>query len=165
MKTDRMLAGLIVMSCLLSLVAGLRPKWVGCHRPEAPPAAQAVRLLEPPDRAVEIRTWRIRLKADISQRLMEGRMTLLQAAAGFRALNAVPPAVHETYLDSPPSDDSERLCHRVIHWAEGHWRHNAGPAEVAACRARLEQELRDHIRAEGGVVLPEVIADDLLADR
>jgi hypothetical protein len=101
---------------------------------------------------------RILEKERVACELIDGRLTLFEAAALFRRLNEAPPrAMDATALRFPGDSGEERLCRLVIHWA---WRrlHECYPAGADELAARYEDELRRHKEWHGRVVLPDLDA-------
>jgi hypothetical protein len=97
---------------------------------------------------------RINKKICVTVKLLDGRITLFEAAALFRRLN-------EEYPRFPPDPgfkgdtEEERLCQQVITWAYGQMRIRY-PEMADEFEARLKAELRWHKDQHGTVVLPEV---------
>src|SRR5438552_3903687 len=98
---------------------------------------QRARELEQQREAIIRRTKR---KALVAQAVLAGRLSLLEAAAYFRALELEPPTFHWTAYRSiwPGGTDAERHCHEVIHYA-------CSAGTEAACD-RLRAELAEHLR-------------------
>jgi hypothetical protein len=88
--------------------------------------------------------------------LVEGRMSLLEAAARFRDLDRQPPDFHwDAFRNSMPGDsDDERHCREVIGFIET----RLPPRERTDLIARLEAELQAH-RQQGTLRLPETARD------
>jgi hypothetical protein len=87
----------------------------------------------------------------VVRELAGGRRTLLEAAAGFRALSlgdkALERPLDETY---PAGTEEERLCRWVIAYLRTTLGDEPGAAGLAT---RLEQELRQHL-LQGTLRLP-----------
>jgi hypothetical protein len=95
---------------------------------------------------------RIAVKAEVIDALVAGRLTLAEAAARFRKLNASagapPTAVKGAF---PGATEEERLCRQVISWTTC-----VGSYESAhQTRERLEAELGRLLAQDGGIRLPE----------
>ncbi len=121
----------------------------------------ALRLLvEGPQRETAIRNWeaiiqrRVRGKQQIAHDLLEGRLTLWEAAARFRQLEEQT----SEYIGYPrnlrPGETiEENLCRQVIRWAC-----NEAPVssscEQDQLAQRWEAELEEHLRQEGKIQLP-----------
>jgi hypothetical protein len=92
-------------------------------------------------------------KIDVVGRMLDGQLTLLEAAARFQAIHELHPL--PTYLDFFAGEThEERLCRCVIRYAECFF--ECERALQAAVLARLEAEL-DAQRGEHGVLtLPPV---------
>jgi hypothetical protein len=97
--------------------------------------------------------------------VIAGRVTLLQAAAGFRAAHAETCAPYRARLDVfPGRSDEERLCRRVLEAVAQELQDE--PSRRTAVLERLETELQDHLTKEGAVHLPPVdFPDDLYRAR
>jgi hypothetical protein len=98
---------------------------------------------------------RLERKEKIVKALLAGRLTLLQAAARFRALNEGPPAFGwDQFRDAMPGgSDDERHCHEVIEFAYHVVSHD-DPHRAAELREGLRAELRQHL-GRGPLRLPE----------
>jgi hypothetical protein len=79
--------------------------------------------------------------------LAAGRLTLLGAAARFRALDLAPPAFHWKAFRAAFRGDSdeERHCREVIAWVEMELE-QTDPCLALATRARLVAELEQHLK-------------------
>jgi hypothetical protein len=90
---------------------------------------------------------RLKCKYQVVQAVLARQVTLLEAAAYFRALNHQPPAFDwDTFRALRPGDsDDERHCHEVIHWVYLAVT-ETDPCEAEAVRANLSGELSDHLR-------------------
>jgi hypothetical protein len=83
----------------------------------------------------------------VAQAVIDGRLTLAKAAAQFRAINASRPPHHPIRLDAYPGQtDEERVCRQVIRYVESKL---ADQPDASAILARLENQLREHLAAEG----------------
>jgi hypothetical protein len=98
---------------------------------------------------------RIRRKERLVRNLLDGQMSLLQAAAGFHALDRLPPAVNQNVfrLVHPGTSDEERQCRAVIAWVR-HRLDKEDPCLSLAMGRRLEDELQARLR-HGPLRLPE----------
>jgi hypothetical protein len=106
------------------------------------------------DRNREALLRRIEAKEAVVAELVAGRLTLLQAAARFRALKGDPPGVAELFPPEWGRSEGERLCREVMVWVNG-WLAERAPERAAAVAARLEAELRQHRDPSGTVRLPD----------
>jgi hypothetical protein len=90
--------------------------------------------------------------------LLAGRLRLLDAAAGFRALDRMTPEfAWQQFRDLYRGDsDEERHCRHVIAFA--HAALIREPSRANEVRDRLDAELREHLR-RGPLRLPELDAD------
>jgi hypothetical protein len=69
---------------------------------------------------VEVCMWRIQHKYQIAREVLAGRVSLVEAAVQFRALNEQAPTIEwESYRSSHPGrNDAERHCHEVFRFAQ-----------------------------------------------
>jgi hypothetical protein len=85
----------------------------------------------------------------VVQAVIDGKITLVKAAARFRAINASRPPGLAVHLDLYAGQtDEERICRQVITYVESKL---AGRPEASAILARLESELQDHLAADGAI--------------
>jgi hypothetical protein len=96
-------------------------------------------------------------REEVTQDLLAGRLTLPQAAARFRALNAaVGPNVPPLGLWFPGATEEERLCRQVIAWVESASTVPRSPGSGRTARRRLVAELTALLDQGHGVIrLPE----------
>jgi hypothetical protein len=103
----------------------------------------------------EVVILRILAKQHLTSEVAAGRQPLLEAAALFRELNRLPPALHP--VDHPSlagRSEDELLCRHVIAYVaarDGDWPESAAEAAVA----RLEAELQEELRRHGAIHLPD----------
>jgi hypothetical protein len=104
------------------------------------------------DRRGQVIFWAIGKRSEIVSDLLAGRLTLFEAAAGFRAVEQVkakylPPLP----LPFPGKSEEEQLCRHVIACVE---RRLGDKPEQATVGARLQKELQEHLERYGSVHLP-----------
>ena len=106
------------------------------------PAPDEGRAQEELERAQE----RIRAKRAIALEVLAGRLTLRQAAAHFRELDAGRPERKLAHwrASCPGNTDEERYCWTVLRFVVPEVRHD--PVRAGAARRRLEAELPGHLR-------------------
>jgi hypothetical protein len=97
---------------------------------------------------------RIHEKERLAAELIDGRLTLFEAAALFHRLNAEPPAPPPLALSYPGDSEEERLCRQVIGWA-WHRLEKCDPGRANDLEGACEEELRRHKERHGTVVLPD----------
>jgi hypothetical protein len=103
-------------------------------------------ILPPDPRSAEIERS-LREKDQVARAVIDGRLTLVEAAARFRAINASRPANLPVCLDQyPGKTDEERVCREVIGYVETRLPEQPG---TSAFLARLESELEAHLAAGG----------------
>jgi hypothetical protein len=98
---------------------------------------------------------RITAKGEVIRMLVDGRVTLGEAAAWFRTLNR--PSTtggRDCAADFPGASAEERLCRQAIAWAKSKARASSASREEAVGR-RLEAEFAGLQARDGGVRLPE----------
>jgi hypothetical protein len=94
-------------------------------------------------------------KGRIIVELLDGRLTLFEAAALFRRLNAEYPVL-TIWPDWRGDCEEEQLCWGVIEWAvQTEARLRSGSLDDSEVRVRLMEELRRHKERYGKVLLPE----------
>src|SRR5262249_23603605 len=97
---------------------------------------------------------RITAKDQVADEVIAGRLTLVEAAARFRDLNAVPPDHPDPYRTTyPGGSDREKLCRQVISWVASAT--GRAQAEARALVACLEAELEDLLGRHGTIELPK----------
>jgi hypothetical protein len=85
--------------------------------------------------------------------LIEGRLTLVEAAAHFRRWKHPRIDIRREYRGD---SEEEHLCRQVIRGTEIALRVRGEDAVAAAFAARWNEELRRHLEQHGKVILPEV---------
>jgi len=85
---------------------------------------------------------RIAAQTGILDHLRDGQLTVVEAAAKFRDLNA------------NPDSDAEKLCHQVIGFATVQESEATSQDQGKALAQRLEDQLDQHIFDNDGVMLP-----------
>jgi hypothetical protein len=101
------------------------------------------------------------IKRQIALDVIEGRLSLVDAAAKYGELNRQHPIAipldhgddHPTPLRSPVRTDEERLCRQVINWVGALLSEDPDRAKIVV--ARLELEYRTEQDKESGVRLPD----------
>jgi hypothetical protein len=103
-------------------------------------------------------------KGSITEDVIYGRVTLLEAAARFHALHAQRPdnsyCVPQTRL-LPGSSEGERLCWEIIQWVEMDLQEDPRRDQVVG---RLLSELQETLDRQGTVRLPERVEDASVQD-
>jgi hypothetical protein len=106
------------------------------------------------DAQIEESLQRCKAKEDSARALIAGQLTLLEAAARFRDVNASWPKtrtfLRQAYAGLPYE---HALCRQVIAYAEAELRHQ-GSVQKDSVLDRLEAELAEHLRRHGKVCLP-----------
>lgn len=98
---------------------------------------------------------RTQAKNDIVRDLIAGRLTVVQATVRFRDL---PGLTHDFWVMTTAFErgvsHEERLCRYTIGWVEYYFKQECETLSVEAkeTMARLNQELRDHLIQNDGIV-------------
>lgn len=149
---SRLLTALVLIAGLMAVAVVFRPDWVGAPRAAASPGASS--LITGPDERLMALAKRMRSKAQVVWQLLDGDLSLFDAAAAFRFLNDYPTTLKDnSWHRLPGKSDGEKLCRQVISWAESHLLLKRGEAEVADLVSRWERELEEHIARNGTVDL------------
>jgi hypothetical protein len=95
-------------------------------------------------------------KHEVALELVAGHLTLLEAAARFRTINAGHPHGEKfSHCSFPGGTYEEWLCRQVISYVHSEFLiRRKAPAQAAAWEARLEAELRECLRRDGKLCLP-----------
>jgi hypothetical protein len=143
------LIALATAVAVLALVGPDWAKWLGSRRASA--GAAAVEQSE----TSKVLLRRIAAKDEVIDRLLAGDLTLLEAAAWFRRLNADPPHLAMDYSMLAGDSEEEKVCRQVISWVGHHLAMKAASAsEAHDVVHRLEGELQERLRRDGRVELP-----------
>jgi hypothetical protein len=96
--------------------------------------------------------WAVAKRSEITSDLIAGRLTLFEAAAGFRAVRQIKAKYQQPAPRSfQGKPEEEHLCREVLVYVE--LRLEGGPAQAAVV-ARLHKELQEHLERYGTVHLP-----------
>jgi hypothetical protein len=99
---------------------------------------------------------RLEAKSAVTHRLLEGELTLLEAAAWFRYINQTTGAPAFAPIPGEEGEsEAEQICRQVIRWADAIAQATSMDHADTVAR-RLETELDEHLRRDGGVELPNV---------
>ena len=106
------------------------------------------------DAQIEESLQRCKAKEDLVRAVIAGELTLLEAAARFRDVNASWPKartfLQQAYAGLPYE---HALCRQIIAYAEAELR-DQGSDQKDRVLHRLEAELAEHLRQHGKVCLP-----------
>ena len=98
-------------------------------------------------------------KERITEQVIDGRLSLLEGAAHFRAVYARRPAnpycVPKPQL-FPGASEGERLCRQVIQWVRMRLADHPSRDQVLS---RLARELEETLALRGSVLLPELLPE------
>jgi hypothetical protein len=97
-------------------------------------------------------------RMQVCQELEDGRLTLPEAAARFRAIDGtVSASLSRKYATYPGSSEGERLCRKVIDYVEILYpADKADAAPLRILRARLEAELQRLLDHSDTITLPHL---------
>jgi hypothetical protein len=140
-----LLVGVTVLVWALALLAW--SSWKGTILPgeeDASPEEARQAALEQKFQGI---TQRARRKQRVAEEVLAGRLTLLEAAALFRALDHGPPEFHWGRFRAswPGKNDDERHCQEAIHWVYLALR-DTNPGNAEALRQDLNTQLSEHQR-------------------
>lgn len=153
----------IVASGLLAGAASISPEWFASANldfwslPELHASISQAQLRRAELAAEGQRVGeRLELKQEAITALLDGRLSLFEAATRFRAANQL----HSESMDSlrrivPGRSEEEKVCRQVINWAVAAATHQDSPTEGEKVSARLEAELAQHLAQNGRVILPQ----------
>jgi hypothetical protein len=146
----RLTAYLIVIAACVAVLLGVRD-WSGRRSGAANP------MILPPGPDVEALTRRMRAKELVVEQVLEGEMSLSEAAARFEYLNEQPPHLRVNLEFLPGKSKGEKLYRQVILWMKNHLRQKGmTSAEVAAALWPYESELNRLLAENEEIVLPPV---------
>jgi hypothetical protein len=117
-------------------------------RDESPPTEEEL------ERRRQVFLRREAAKHQAAMDLLAGRLTLLQAAAGFRDVEEALPVTWAPRRAAPGPAGAERLCRLVMDRANA-WMERNRPGRAAGVAARLEAELERRRRPDGTIRLPD----------
>src|SRR5260370_29933598 len=118
-------------TCLIGMVvalAALAFAWQGAS--SRPPSSN---VFLPAGEEIEVLRRRGLARERVVDRLLEGEMSLPQAAAWFRYLNDNPREYRLNYRELwPGNSDGEKLCRQVIQWVKNHLHHRGKESQTEA---------------------------------
>jgi hypothetical protein len=103
-----------------------------------------MQFISGPSPKSEILLERVKARVKVIQRLVEGELSLLEAAAWFRFLGDHPAELPDDFRSHYPGrSDGEKACRQVIGWTESHLRARGD----YSTRERLLRGLEDELNA------------------
>lgn len=153
---------LMSLSLLLAVLTGPRTQWFDSLSASWSALSEARRTFEGErqrrqrlDAQDGLADRRMALKGAVVRQLIAGELTLPEAAARFRCVNARFQG-RDYFRERHPSVSAEEAaCRQVIAWVEVELRQTA-PARAEETVRRLEAELEGHLQCEGKVELPDL---------
>jgi hypothetical protein len=143
-------------ACLVAMVTCLAVLLAVRDWPNAPEHSNS-KEVHPPKPQVQYVERRIRAKGVVVERLLEGELSLVQAAAMFRRLNEHPPACRVDPRHCPGKSEGERLCRQVLGWVEAVLRtRGLTPSEIESALCPLQCELQTLLDQNDEIELPPV---------
>lgn len=138
------------------VAAAQQPEWAQDLRLESFefPVGSMGLPLDDHDRAI---ARRIREKGYVTDELLDGRLTLLEAAALFTRLDEKDPNYHG-YVASPGLSGEERSCREVIAWAHQRSRERP-PRATNPVLAHLEEEWHRHTEQSHALLVHNAAPD------
>jgi hypothetical protein len=140
-----LLVGVAVLVGALALLA--RSSWKGDVLPDGQNISSEEARQADLDQKIQLVSLRLKRKQRVTDEMLAGRLTLLEAAALFHALDLAPPAFNwdNFRISGPGNSDDERHCQEVIDWVT---RTVGGTdrCEAEALRQDLDRQLSEHQR-------------------
>jgi hypothetical protein len=159
---SRLLVVFVLVGCL-GAVAYAQPGWLRACGLNWPAAEDARKMRAEEERAEVLRHLkdiarrRLAAKQQVIWRLLDGQLTLLEAAAWFGHVSDNPPECPERCCVQRGERRGEKLCRQVIGWAGTKARERMSWSQVAEIVRRLEVELNTHLARHGTVELPSEV--------
>jgi hypothetical protein len=140
-----LLVGVAVLVGALALLA--RSSWKGGDLPGGQNISSAEALRAELEQNLQDAMRRSQRKQRVTDRVLAGRLTLLEAAALFRALDHDATGFNWDVFSYtwPGNSDDERHCHEVIAWVYETLRY-ADLCKAEASRQDLTRQLSKHLR-------------------
>jgi hypothetical protein len=156
----RVSLGLGLVLALTAGVARARPAWLAGLGMDWGEVAELLVCLQYEDRRQEELNReghtlldRLVRRQRIAGKVIEGSLSLPEAARLFGQLNDLTPEFADAYREGyPGATRNECLCRQVIVWAGNELNHT--PDRARALTRRLEAELESHLSRDGTVHLP-----------
>ncbi|MHB1422930.1 MAG: hypothetical protein ACYC3I_07005 [Gemmataceae bacterium] len=158
---SRMLSNLILLTALLWTFASFSAEWLveSCVATDrfgkSISLRECLRKNEALSREIQLIVERASAKDKIIKDLLNGKLTLIEAAGWFRSLHDDSWSWQNPRRPRPGSDNGDCWCRLVIDWADCMARFEQSDSRADALRQRLEAELEDQLSRQGGVRLPE----------
>ncbi|MGH7227279.1 MAG: hypothetical protein ACRELF_29030, partial [Gemmataceae bacterium] len=93
-------------------------------------------------------------KRVVAEELINGEMSLFEAAAWFRLIHETPPAWSDPCHPCPRHDDGEHWCRLVIDYTDIKVRYEKSPSQADTLSHQWEAALRKQRERHGAVNLP-----------
>jgi len=160
-ETLNILPSKILAFAAVSLVAGAMIVMLG-QWPSGPAEPAGSVKYQPDAQPIPgVVALRIAAKYGVARDVIAGKLSLLQGAALFGALNQVPPlaptlssvGVPERSLGVPARTEEEQLCSQVINYVGLQLAEE--PERAKAALARLKADFKEKLRTEGSIRLPD----------
>jgi hypothetical protein len=100
----------------------------------------------------ELIAVRIVAKNRLAREVIAHRLSVVQAAALFRALNRLPPEALPPPRSVPACTEEERLCRQVVQYVRAHVKE---PDRAADAVASLNAEFKAELDKQGSIHLPD----------
>ena len=99
---------------------------------------------------------RLAVKSAVVRQLIDGELTLREAAAWFQYVNEWPQGCESRYRDFYPAASAEEsACRQVICWVKSEL-NVSSPSRAEEVVRRLEAELQGQLECDGKVELPDL---------
>lgn len=159
--TSRMLGSICVLAALLLTSISLPADWLVKVGVRIGQFGDIQSLLDEQSKGQKLASEarfsyeRVFAKGRIAEALLNREMSLIDAAACFRALHEDLRSWHHPLRARPEYQDGEAWCREVIEWSENYISNDLSTGQAEVLRRRLETELQAHLIRHGSVTLPE----------
>lgn len=159
--SSRLLTGFFVGSALLLTFASLSAEWVLEATTVTDVTGQRISLWEAYrqgqrlSRAVQETRERTAAKERIADMVAGNEITLIEAAAWFRALHRTPHSWNNIICPPPGKQEGKEWCHKVITYVEMKTRSEQSASQAEFVRQRLQADLQEQLERHGTIELPD----------
>jgi hypothetical protein len=159
---SRTLGVLAVLAALLLSFNYLPLQWLDSSLAPTNPSGERISLAEELNKAQRFERQgdrlaeRIAAKEEAAERYFDGELTLFELAARFRALHEECGPSLDPHGVFQATSEEVAWCRGTMSWLVTKVRFEQSPGEAEVLSQRLEDELKDHMKAhDGRVVLPQ----------
>jgi hypothetical protein len=159
--SSRLLTGFLIGSALLLTFASLSAEWVLEASTVTDSTGQRISLWEAYrqgqrlSRAVQETKERTAAKERIADMVAGNEITLIEAAAWFRALHRTPDSWNNIMCPRPGEQEGKEWCCLVITYVEMKTRNEQSVSQAEFVKQRLQADLQEQLDRHGNIELPE----------